>query len=151
MSLHFERVLLLTKVPLFACLRTDQLSRLAPLLEPVAWPKGVRVFDMGEVGLELYIITAGRIGISVDPDPTRQVFISELKAGDSLGEMALIDNVPRSATAHVLEDTEALALDNERFQGLLQSYPELSIGMLRALSRRLRALSLSQTQVKQDK
>jgi len=141
MSQHFERVLLLTKVPLFACLRTDQLSRLAPLLEPVVWPKGVRVFDMGEIGLELYIITAGRVGISIDPDPSRQVFISELKAGDSLGEMALIDNEPRSATAHVLEDTRALALDNEKFQGLLLSYPELGIGMLRALSQRLRALS----------
>ena len=144
MSLYFERVLLLTKVPLFACLRTDQLSRLAPLLEPVAWPKGVRVFDMGDIGLELYIITAGRVGISVDPDPSRLVFVSELKAGDSLGEMALIDNEPRSATAHVLEDTQALALDNEKFQGLLLSYPELGIGMLRALSQRLRALSVKQ-------
>jgi CRP-like cAMP-binding protein len=141
MSLHLERVLLLTRVPLFAYLRTDQLNRLAPLLEPVAWPKGVRVFDMGEIGLELYIITAGRIGISVDPDPGRQVFISELKTGDSLGEMALIDNEVRSATAHVLEDTEAFALDNEKFQGLLKSYPELGIGMLRALSQRLRALN----------
>jgi CRP/FNR family transcriptional regulator, cyclic AMP receptor protein len=149
MSQHFERVLLLTKVPLFACLRTDQLSRLAPLLEPVVWPKGARVFDMGEIGLELYIITAGRVGISIDPDPSRQVFISELKAGDSLGEMALIDNEPRSATAHVLEDTQALALDNEKFQGLLLSYPELGIGMLRALSQRLRALS--PILVKQDK
>jgi CRP-like cAMP-binding protein len=149
MSQYFERVLLLTKVPLFACLRTDQLSRLAPLLEPVVWPKGVRVFDMGEIGLELYIITAGRVGISIDPDPSRQVFISELKAGDSLGEMALIDNEPRSATAHVLEDTQALALDNEKFQGLLLSYPELGIGMLRALSQRLRALSPNL--VKQDK
>ena len=144
MSLHFERVLLLTKVPLFSYLRTDQLSRLAPLLEPVAWPKGVRVFDMGEIGLELYIIIDGRVGISVDPDPSRQVFISELKAGDSLGEMALIDNEPRSATAHVLEDTQALALDNEKFLGLLLSYPELGIGMLRALSQRLRALSVKQ-------
>lgn len=141
MSLHLERVLLLTRVPLFSCLRTDQLSRLAPLLEPVAWPKGVRVFDMGEIGLELYIITAGRIGISVDPDPSRPVFISELKAGDSLGEMALIDNEVRSATAHVLEDTQAFALDNEKFQGMLKSYPELGIGMLRALSKRLRLLS----------
>ena len=149
MSQYFERVLLLTKVPLFACLRTDQLSRLAPLLEPVVWPKGVRVFDMGEIGLELYIITAGRVGISVDPDPSRLVFISELKAGDSLGEMALIDNEPRSATAHVLEDTQALALDNEKFQGLLLSYPELGIGMLRALSQRLRALN--PILVKQDK
>ena len=40
MSLHLERVLLLTKVPLFAYLRTDQLNQLAPLLEPVAWQRG---------------------------------------------------------------------------------------------------------------
>lgn len=141
MSLHLERVLLLAKVPLFSYLRTDQLSRLAPLLEPVAWAKGERVFDMGEMGLELYIITSGHIGISVDPDPTRQVFVNELRAGDCLGEMALIDNEPRSATAHVLENTQALALDKDRLHGLLMSYPELGIGMLRALSQRLRAMS----------
>lgn len=141
MSLHLERVLLLAKVPLFAYLRTDQLSRLAPLLEPVAWAKGERVFDMGDMGLELYIITSGHIGISVDPDPTRHTFVNELRAGDCLGEMALIDNEPRSATAHVLEDTQALALDKDRLHGLLMSYPELGIGMLRALSQRLRAVS----------
>lgn len=141
MSLHFERVMLLSKVPLFGYLRTDQLSRLAPLLEPVAWPRGERVFDQGDIGLELYIITNGRVGISIDPNPKRQVFISQLTAGDSLGEMALIDHERRSATAHVLEATQALALDNEKFQGLLLSYPELGIGMLRALSQRLRALN----------
>lgn len=141
MSAHLERVLLLTRVPLFSHLRTDQLSQLAPLLEPVAWPKGSRVFEMGEMGSELYVITAGRVGISVDPDPNRQVFIHELKAPDCLGEMSLIDNEPRSATAHVLEDTEALALEKEKLHGLLMTYPELGIGMLRALSQRLRALS----------
>lgn len=141
MSQHLERVLLLSKVPLFSHLRTDQLSRLAPLLEPVAWAKGERVFDMGDMGLELYIITSGHIGISVDPDPTSQVFVNELRAGDCLGEMALIDNEPRSATAHVLEETQALALDKDRLHGLLMSYPELGIGMLRALSQRLRAMS----------
>lgn len=141
MSQHFERVLLLTRVPLFAYLRTDQLSCLAPLFEPVAWPKGERVFDKGDLGLEFYIILSGRIGISVDPDPSRPVFINELKAGDCLGEMALLDNEPRSATAHVLEDTDALALDKEKLDGLLMSYPEFGIGMLRALSQRLRAMA----------
>lgn len=141
MSQHFERVLLLAKVPLFAYLRTDQLNRLAPLLEPVAWPKGARVFEMGDMGMELFIITSGHIGISVDPDPNRQVFINQLRAGDCLGEMSLVDNEPRSATAHVLEDTEALALEKEKLQGLLMTYPELGIGMLRALSLRLRSLT----------
>lgn len=140
MSAHLERVLLLTRVPLFAHLRTDQISRLAPLFEPVAWARGERVFDMGDLGLEFYVIISGHIGISVDPDPTRQVFINELKAGDCLGEMALIDNEPRSATAHVLEDTRALALEKERLHGALMTYPELGIGMLRALSQRLRAM-----------
>jgi CRP-like cAMP-binding protein len=141
MSQHFERVLLLAKVPLFAYLRTDQLNRLAPLLEPVAWPKGARVFDMGDMGMEFYIITTGHIGISVDPDPNRQVYINELRAGDCLGEMSLVDNESRSATAHVLEDTEALALEKEKLHGLLMNYPELGIGMLRALSLRLRSLT----------
>jgi len=125
MSQHFERVLLLTKVPLFTYLRTDQLNKLAPLLEPVAWPQGDRVFDMGDIGLEMYIITTGHIGVSVDPnpdlDPTQCAFINELRAGDILGEMALIDN--------------------EQLRGLLMSYPELGIGMLRALSQRLRLMS----------
>lgn len=140
MSQHFERVLLLTKVPLFTYLRSDQLNRLAPLLEPVGWPKGVRIFDMGDIGLEMYIITSGRIGISLNPDPSQQDFIVELKEGEILGEMALIDNEPRSATAHVLEDTQALALDKEKLRGLLMSYPELGISMMRALSQRLRAV-----------
>ena len=140
MSQHFERVLLLTKVPLFTYLRSDQLNRLAPLLEPVGWTKGVRIFDMGDIGLEMYIITSGRIGISLNPDPSQQDFIVELKEGEILGEMALIDNEPRSATAHVLEDTQALALDKEKLRGLLMSYPELGISMMRALSQRLRAV-----------
>jgi CRP-like cAMP-binding protein len=93
------------------------------------------------MGMELFIITSGHIGISVDPDPNRQVFINELRAGVCLGEMSLIDNEPRSATAHVLEDTEALALEKEKLHGLLMTYPELGIGMLRALSLRLRSLT----------
>ena len=141
MSQHIERVLLLTKVPLFTYLRTDQLNRLAPLLEPVAWPQGARIFDMGDIGLEMYIITAGHVGISVELDPSRHAFINELKAGDILGEMALIDNETRSATAHVLEDTQALALEKEKLRGLLISYPELGIGMMQALSQRLRSMS----------
>ena len=140
MSQHFERVLLLTKVPLFTYLRSDQLNRLAPLLEPVGWTKGVRIFDMGDIGLEMYIITSGRIGISLNSDPSQQDFITELREGEILGEMALIDNEPRSATAHVLEDTQALALDKEKLRGLLMSYPELGISMMRALSQRLRAV-----------
>ena len=52
--------------------------------------------------------------------------------------MNLLDDLPRSATAHAIEDTSVLALEKTRLRGLLQSYPEISIGMLRSLSMRVR-------------
>lgn len=147
MSIHFERVLLLTKVPLFTYLRSDQLNRIAPLLNPVVWTKGERIFTMGDMGLELYIITDGHVGVTVNPDlyAEPRVYVNELKTGDTLGEMALIDNEPRSATAYALKNTHALVLEKEKLHGLLMTYPELSIGMLRALNQRLRNLSAKQS------
>jgi CRP-like cAMP-binding protein len=55
--------------------------------------------------------------------------------------MNLLDDLPRSASAHALEDTTVLALEKTRLRGLLQSYPEISIGMLRSLSLRVREVN----------
>lgn len=147
MSIYIDRVLLLTKLSLFTYLRTDQLNRIAPLLKPVLWTKGERIFTIGDLGLELYIITDGHVGITINPDLDAEprVYVNELTSGDSLGEMALIDDEPRSATAYALKNTHALALDKEKFHSLLMSYPELSIGMLRGLSQSLRNMGVKQS------
>ena len=138
MQLQLERVLLLKRVPFFALLRTDQLARIAPLLDPIGWTAGTRVFDKGDPGGEMYIIVTGRVGISLHDDPAAKDFVAEFGDGECFGEMGVLDDLPRSATAHVLAYTEALALGKEKLSGLLTAYPELGIGMLRALSRRLR-------------
>lgn len=136
-----ETIMLLKKVSFFERLRTDQLRHVVPLLEPAGWNAGERVFDMGEASEEMFIIVRGRIGISIHADPTRLEFITELKDGDCFGEMGILDDTVRSATAHVLEDTEALSLGKEKLNGLLLSYPELGLGVMRALSHRLRKAS----------
>ena len=59
-------------------------------------------------------------------------------AWECFGEMNLIDELPRSATAHVLEDSTLLSLEKSRLRGLVINYPELSLGMLKGLSLRLR-------------
>ena len=133
-----ERILLLKHVPFFELLRTDQLRYIAPILEPIAWVAGEQVFQLGEPGHEMYIVVKGRVGIALSSDPDDKTFVAEIGEGDCFGEMGILDDLPRSASAHVLEDTEALALGKERLRGLLLSYPELGVGMLRALSRRLR-------------
>lgn len=141
MQILIERILLLKRVPFFELLRTDQLRYVAPILEPIAWVAGERVFDLGAPGHEMYIIVKGRVGISLSANPEDKSFVAEIREGDCFGEMGILDDLPRSASAHVLEDTEALALGKEKLHGLLLSYPELGVGMLRALSRRLRLVN----------
>ena len=133
-----EHILLLQRVPFFELLRTDQLRRITLILEPTTWLAGERIFDKGEPGSEMYIIVSGRVSLSLHDDPTHRGFTVELRDGECFGEMGILDDLPRSASADVLEDTEALALHKEKLDGLLLSFPELGIGMLRALSRRLR-------------
>ena len=147
MDVLFERIILLTRVPWFALLRTDQLRFIAPVLEPVAWARGEIIFYRGEPGAHMYIISAGSVGISLDETTRPESFVACMAAGECFGEMGILDDLPRSATAVALEDTDALGLDKEKLRGLLLAYPELGLSMLKALSRRLRAAndSLSAT------
>lgn len=133
-----DRILLLKCVPFFTLLRTDQLRHIAPVLEPAGWAAGERVFDKGDLSDRMYILLSGRVGIVLLDDPESTEYVAQLGQGECFGEMGLLDDLPRSATAHVLETAEALSLSRERLQGMLLAYPELGIGMLDALSRRLR-------------
>jgi CRP/FNR family cyclic AMP-dependent transcriptional regulator len=134
----FERLVLLKQSPIFSMVSTDDLRMVAQALETQQFFKDDRIFEINDQGDHLYIIVSGKVGISIDPDASSSTYIATLKAGDSFGEMNLLDNLPRSASAHVLEDATILSLDKTRLRGLMQSYPEISIGMLRSLSLRLR-------------
>ncbi len=137
----FERIVLLKGVPLFELLQTDQLRHLAAALEPIAWPGKEIIFERGEAGDAMYIIVSGRVGICLGEVPSASDFIAELGPGEFFGDMAILDDQPRSAYAIAIEGTEAYSLSKEKTRGLLLAYPELGTGMLRALSRRLRANS----------
>lgn len=137
----FERIVLLKGVRFFELLSTDQLRFLAAALEPVAWVAGDEVFLLGDPGDAMYIVISGRVGISLQQPPRCDDFVTRLGPGDCFGEMGLLEELPRSASACVLEDTEAYTLAKEKMLGLLLAYPELGLGMLRAMSRRIRELS----------
>ena len=134
----FNRLILLKQSPMFSMVATDDLRLVAQALEKQQYFSGDHVFEINEQGDHLYLLVSGKVGISIDPDKNSKTFITILEAGDSFGEMNLLDDQPRSATAHVLENSTILALEKTRLKGLLQSYPDISIGMLRSLSLRLR-------------
>ena len=134
----FQRILLLKESGIFAQVPTDDLRYVAQALEEDVFFAGERVFDIDDQGDHLYLVTAGKIGISIDPDPANTNFVACVGPGEVFGEMNLVDDLPRSATAHVIEDTRVLALEKSRLRGLILSYPEISIGMMRALSLKVR-------------
>lgn len=138
MSDIFERILLLKKSPIFSEVATEDLRSVAMELEDEQYFKGDMVFEINQHGDHMYILQEGMIGISLESNPSIDKYLVTLGKGDCFGEMNLLDDQPRSATAIVLEDAHLLSLEKTRLRGLILHYPELSIGMLKSLSLRLR-------------
>jgi CRP/FNR family cyclic AMP-dependent transcriptional regulator len=138
----FDRLLLLKQSPVFSMVSTDDLRVVAQSLEKQEYFAGDHIFDINEQGDHLYILVSGKVGITIDKDPCSENYIALLGQGDTFGEMNLLDDLPRSATAHVLEDATVLTLEKTRLRGLIQSYPDISIGMLRSMSLRIREVNL---------
>jgi len=141
MSDLFSRILLLKNSLLFAEVETEQLCVVAAELEEEAYVAGERIFDINEQGDRAYILESGQVGISIRPDPREREFVAILGRGELFGDMNLFDQLPRSATAHVLAEARVLSLDQGKLRGLILSYPELALGLLRGLSLRLRAMN----------
>jgi CRP-like cAMP-binding protein len=150
MSDLFERILLLKSSPAFNQVKTEDLKVVAQSLEEETYFAGERVFDIDEHGDRMYILQKGKIGISLEKNSPKHnaKYVVELGAGECFVEMNLLDDLPRSASAHVLEDSTLLALEKSRLRGLIINYPELSLGILKSLSLRLRQANLLNAEIK---
>jgi len=97
------------------------------------------VFEQGSAGSEMYLIHRGKVLLSVRQDETEQIPLAVLNPGDFFGEMALVDDSPRSATASAVEDdTELIIMDRSRFLFMVRQQPEFALSLMHTLCRRLR-------------
>lgn len=138
----FDRILLLKKSSVFSKVATEDLHIVAQSLEICSYSAGDRIFDINDEGDLMYILQKGKVGISTNHDPSIKEFIVTLNSGDCFGEMNLLDELPRSATAHVIEDSVLFKLHKEKLHGLIINYPDLSLGVLKSLSIRLRETTI---------
>ena len=146
----FDRILFLKECSIFSKVTTDDLRHVAQALEEDVFFAGERAFDINDRGDHLYIVTEGKIGISIDPDPSKKEYIAYVGPGEAFGEMNLVDDLTRSATAHVIKDTRVLSLEKSRLGALLLSYPEIGIGIMRALSLKVRESHARTQSLKND-
>jgi CRP/FNR family cyclic AMP-dependent transcriptional regulator len=128
----------LRSVPLFATLNDEAASELRNLLKEKDVASNTHVFNKGETGNAMYLIERGRVRISITDEDRKEITLTELAQGDFFGEMSLIDGRQRSADATVVEDARFAVLSRTDFLMFVRSNPDVALGMLAALSDRLR-------------
>ena len=128
----------LRSVPLFASLTDAAATELRNLLTIEDVPGSTQLFHKGDQGAGMYLIESGRIRISITDQDDQEVTLADLAQGDFFGEMALIDGRNRSADARVIEDARLAVLSRPDFLAFVRANPDVALGMLGALSDRLR-------------
>ncbi|HEX5749324.1 MAG TPA: Crp/Fnr family transcriptional regulator [Archangium sp.] len=132
---------LLSQVPLFSSLGSDDLERLSASLQPRRYERGEIIFHQGDVGTDLYIIRKGEVTIRLSSADGREVALALLRRGDAFGELALLDEAPRSTDAVAREETALLALNRKDFQKFLEERPQVVPTLLAELSRLVRRVT----------
>ncbi|MCJ7576468.1 MAG: cyclic nucleotide-binding domain-containing protein [Dehalococcoidia bacterium] len=97
------------------------------------------IFEQGSTGSEMYLIHSGRVLLSVRRNEGEQARLIVLNPGDFFGEMALVDDSPRSTSASAVDDdTELIVVDRARFLFMVRQQPEFALSLMHTLCQRLR-------------
>jgi uncharacterized membrane protein len=130
-----DRVTLLSNIPLFECLEEDDVTALAARLTEVCVSAGDVVFAAGDEGDTLFVIQDGAVEITVGAGRT---VLAQLFPGQYFGELAVVDRMPRSATATALRDSKLLSLAREELVAFIRRKPDAAMLIMGELSERLR-------------
>lgn len=134
-----EKLDLLHGIPLFSGLDKRQLLRLGQLTDEVDVADGRTLMRQGERGDELFVVIEGNLRVERDGD-----VIAHRGAGEFLGEIALVDEGPRSATVIAEGPARLLVVGHRAFHTLMEEFPQIQLVVLRELARRVRHLDPDQ-------
>jgi len=122
-------------------LSSDQLARLSIRFTRVKRQKGDRVVEESRKGDAFFVLASGRATVLVTDRQSRERIVAKLETGDVFGEIALLRDIPRTATVEITSDSaELLRLKAKDFQALMESIPSLNFYLSRVSSERLRRL-----------
>ena len=141
----------LAQVRLFELLDENELGELASVIDSMSAPAGQIIFNAGDFGDALYIVRSGEVELYVKDTAGQKIVLTVAEENDLFGELSMLDERPRSATAMTLMDTELLLLDREDLLLLFQKQPDAALNMLAAMSTMLRKVDrLLQTRVSRN-
>lgn len=135
MSLN-EEVELLQNIPLFSKIAPSKLKLLAFTSDRLTFAPGQELFHQGDPGDAAYIIMDGEADVTVNT-PAGEISVAKVRKNDLIGEIAILCDVPRTATIKALSEVTTLAITKELFFQLVTEFPEMAVEIMRELAHRL--------------
>lgn len=128
----------LAEVPLFALLDEQERAVLAERVETVSFKEGQVIFNVGDPGDSMFVVSAGEVVLSIKTKTGEEMFFESPGPGDFFGEISLLDQGPRTATARAKTAVTALQVDRGDLDELFRLKPAAAMDLLAATGRRLR-------------
>jgi len=131
-----EEVELLKRVPIFSKIEQAKLKLLAFTSERVNFAIGQEVCHQGDQGDTMYVILGGTADVLIDT-PGGQIAVAEMKRNSFFGEIAILCDVPRTATIKAKEPLSTLKITKDMFYRLVAEFPQMAVEIMRELAHRL--------------
>ncbi|AKK10188.1 CRP-like cAMP-activated global transcriptional regulator GlxR [Corynebacterium uterequi] len=129
---------ILSRAGIFQGVDSAAVNNLIDSLETTRYPRGTTIFDEGEPGDRLFIITAGKVKLARHSKDGRENLLTVMGPSDMFGELSIFDPGPRTSSAVCVTDVDTATMDSEVLGSWLAAHPEVSQQLLRVLARRLR-------------
>ncbi|MEZ5773891.1 MAG: cyclic nucleotide-binding domain-containing protein [Hyphomicrobiaceae bacterium] len=142
-----QEVSLLRRIPLFAHIETNKLKLLAFTSERLAYELGQDLCRQGDPGDAAYVIVEGEADVLV-ATPQGEIKVAHLTRNAVVGEIAILCDMPRTATVRPTSDLEALRIKKEQFLKLIEEFPEIAVEMLRELASRVATTTAELTEAR---
>jgi CRP/FNR family transcriptional regulator, cyclic AMP receptor protein len=133
-----EEVEVLRRVPLFAGMDPSRLKLLAFTSQVLTYEPGELLFEQGDCGDCAFVLLAGR-AVAIVAASSGEIQVADFGAGELVGEIAILCDVPRTATVRAEESVRVLRIQREPFFELLRQFPEIAIQIARIMAERLAA------------
>jgi hypothetical protein len=135
-----DKILLLRAIDIFADLAVGELAAVASVTEEVDYRRGEIVIREGDPGEQMYLIIKGEVSVLKGYGGENEIELDRIGEGDYFGEMALFEDIRRTATIRTEADSRLLVLHKQEFTQIVREYPKIALEICKVLSGRIRRL-----------
>ena len=132
---------MLDNIELFSGLKPDELARLSSKAVIHSYPKNTIIINQGDISTSLHVIVSGKVKVFLSNEDGKEVILNTHGPGESFGEMALLDEGPRSASVITTEPCKLAIISKVDFEQFLHDNPQTMLKILQQAFARLRALT----------